>query len=57
MKTGQDNSGLADNEITGLNANLNKLKKVCAHMCIHTVYIWFMLIENLLKTLFVCVTK
>ena len=33
MKTGQDNSGLVDNDITitGLTTNLNKLKKVCLH--------------------------
>ena len=37
MKTGQDNSGLVDNDImitstaAGLTANLTKLKKVCTH--------------------------
>ena len=31
MKIGQDNGGLADNEITGLTVNLDKLKKVCIH--------------------------
>ena len=35
MKTGQDNGGLADSEITGLTTNLEKLKKVCAHTVVY----------------------
>ena len=40
MKTGQDNGGLADNEITGLTANLDKLKKVCAHTVVSLYIQW-----------------
>ena len=56
MKTGQDNSGLVDNDITitGLTANLKKLKKVCLHTvqcpyvaihvlatyCMNTLLLW-----------------